>query len=188
MFGQRYYATNPSSSPSNADTIFILAFAIIMLNTDLHSRNIKPEKKMRLEQFIKNLRGMFDQFTIIISTKLDRIFLSCVCWPLLYIYIVMSIFSNVNTENTMHNEFFYHYCRLLVAVVREANSADCQFVTFFFFFLFVCLHRRSCREGLHHKQKFSFLFLSPVFFLLAVRVSVIGQKNACGVFLLYACM
>jgi hypothetical protein len=28
-----------------------------MLNTDLHSRNIKPEKKMRLEQFIKNLRG-----------------------------------------------------------------------------------------------------------------------------------
>lgn len=28
-----------------------------MLNTDLHSRNIKSEKKMRLEQFIKNLRG-----------------------------------------------------------------------------------------------------------------------------------
>lgn len=28
-----------------------------MLNTDLHSRNIKAERKMRLEQFIKNLRG-----------------------------------------------------------------------------------------------------------------------------------
>jgi Sec7-like guanine-nucleotide exchange factor len=42
---------------SNVDTIFILAFAIIMLNTDLHSRNIKTERKMRLEEFIKNLRG-----------------------------------------------------------------------------------------------------------------------------------
>jgi Sec7-like guanine-nucleotide exchange factor len=54
VFGQHYCVKNPSS---NVDTIFILAFAIIMLNTDLHSRNIKPEKKMRLEQFIKNLRG-----------------------------------------------------------------------------------------------------------------------------------
>ncbi|CAF0761114.1 unnamed protein product [Rotaria sordida] len=58
VFGQRYSITNPSSSPSNVDTIFILAFAIIMLNTDLHSRNIKSEKKMRLEQFIKNLRAI----------------------------------------------------------------------------------------------------------------------------------
>lgn len=31
-----------------------------MLNTDLHSRNIKAERKMRLEQFIKNLRGKID--------------------------------------------------------------------------------------------------------------------------------
>jgi IQ motif/SEC7 domain-containing protein len=69
VFAQRYCATNPSSSPSNVDTIFILAFAIIMLNTDLHSRSIKPERKMRLEQFIKNLRGKIDSFTIIISRK-----------------------------------------------------------------------------------------------------------------------
>ncbi|CAF0884498.1 unnamed protein product [Adineta steineri] len=64
VFAQRYYVTNPSSSSSsslsNVDTIFILAFAIIMLNTDLHSRNIKPERKMRLEQFIKNLRAIDD--------------------------------------------------------------------------------------------------------------------------------
>ena len=63
IFGQRYCATNSSTIPSNIDTIFILAFAIIMLNTDLHSRNIKSEKKMRLEQFIKNLRGK-DRFII----------------------------------------------------------------------------------------------------------------------------
>lgn len=41
----------------NPDTIFILAFAIILLNTDMYSPNVKPERKMKLEDFIKNLRG-----------------------------------------------------------------------------------------------------------------------------------
>lgn len=31
-----------------------------MLNTDLHSPNVKPERKMKLEDFIKNLRGVDD--------------------------------------------------------------------------------------------------------------------------------
>ncbi|KAJ8947159.1 hypothetical protein NQ318_002521 [Aromia moschata] len=42
------------------DTIFVLAFAIIMLNTDLHTPNIKPERRMKVEDFIKNLRGIDD--------------------------------------------------------------------------------------------------------------------------------
>lgn len=41
----------------NPDTIFILAFAIVLLNTDMYSPNIKPERKMLLEDFIRNLRG-----------------------------------------------------------------------------------------------------------------------------------
>lgn len=41
----------------NPDTIFILAFAIILLNTDMYSPNVKPERKMKLEDFVKNLRG-----------------------------------------------------------------------------------------------------------------------------------
>jgi IQ motif/SEC7 domain-containing protein len=41
----------------NTDTIFLLAFAIIMLNTDLHNTSIKPERRMKPEDFIKNLRG-----------------------------------------------------------------------------------------------------------------------------------
>ena len=40
------------------DTIFILAFAIILLNTDLHTPSLKPEKRMKAEDFIKNLRGI----------------------------------------------------------------------------------------------------------------------------------
>lgn len=42
----------------SADTIFILAFAIVMLNTDLHSPNIKPSLKMKVGDFINNLRGI----------------------------------------------------------------------------------------------------------------------------------
>lgn len=31
-----------------------------MLNTDLHTPNLKPESRMSLEDFIKNLRGIDD--------------------------------------------------------------------------------------------------------------------------------
>lgn len=41
----------------NPDTIFILAFAIILLNTDMYSPSVKAERKMKLDDFIKNLRG-----------------------------------------------------------------------------------------------------------------------------------
>ena len=35
-----------------------MAFAIILLNTDLHTPNLKPEKRMKPEDFIRNLRGI----------------------------------------------------------------------------------------------------------------------------------
>ncbi|XP_034934125.1 IQ motif and SEC7 domain-containing protein 1 isoform X3 [Chelonus insularis] len=62
VFSQRYCQCNPNvilrlRSP---DTVFVLAFAIIMLNTDLHTPNLKPERRMRLEDFVKNLRGIDD--------------------------------------------------------------------------------------------------------------------------------
>ena len=40
--------------------IFVLAFAIIMLNTDLHTPNMKPERRMTSDDFVKNLRGVDD--------------------------------------------------------------------------------------------------------------------------------
>lgn len=56
---QRYCMCNPDVVQQfhNPDTIFILAFAIILLNTDMYSPNIKPDRKMMLEDFIRNLRG-----------------------------------------------------------------------------------------------------------------------------------
>lgn len=62
IFSQRYCQCNPDivSRLRSTDTIFVLAFAIIMLNTDLHTPNLKPERKMRIEEFVKNLRGIDD--------------------------------------------------------------------------------------------------------------------------------
>uniref|UniRef100_A0A0D9RI23 IQ motif and SEC7 domain-containing protein 3 n=1 Tax=Chlorocebus sabaeus TaxID=60711 RepID=A0A0D9RI23_CHLSB len=61
-FSQRYCMCNPEVVQQfhNPDTIFILAFAIILLNTDMYSPNIKPDRKMTLEDFIRNLRGVDD--------------------------------------------------------------------------------------------------------------------------------
>ncbi|XP_028850851.1 IQ motif and SEC7 domain-containing protein 2 isoform X4 [Denticeps clupeoides] len=59
-FSQRYCVCNPAliRQFQNPDTIFILAFAIILLNTDMYSPSVKPERKMKLDDFIKNLRGV----------------------------------------------------------------------------------------------------------------------------------
>lgn len=63
VFGQRYCQCNRDvvAGFHSPDTVFVLAFAIIMLNTDLHTPNLKPERRMKLEDFIKNLRGKIMQ-------------------------------------------------------------------------------------------------------------------------------
>ena len=59
VYAQRYIECNPDQVKNfkNPETVLLLAFAIIMLNTDLHNASIKPERKMKQEDFIKNLRG-----------------------------------------------------------------------------------------------------------------------------------
>lgn len=56
-FAERYTLQNEDVFPS-PDTCFILAFAVIMLQTDLHNVNIKPEKKMTQEAFVKMNKGI----------------------------------------------------------------------------------------------------------------------------------
>lgn len=62
IFSQRYCQCNQDIVVRlrSTDTIFVLAFAIIMLNTDLHTPNLKPERRMRIDDFVKNLRGIDD--------------------------------------------------------------------------------------------------------------------------------
>uniref|UniRef100_A0A0N5BDR6 SEC7 domain-containing protein n=1 Tax=Strongyloides papillosus TaxID=174720 RepID=A0A0N5BDR6_STREA len=57
-FSHHYSKTtyNEIFSTVNEDVIHILAFAIIILNTDLHSPHLKKEKRMSCSDFVKNTR------------------------------------------------------------------------------------------------------------------------------------
>lgn len=56
-FAERYILGNPNVF-ANADTGYVLAYSVIMLNTDLHSPQV--QKKMSLESFIANNNGIDD--------------------------------------------------------------------------------------------------------------------------------
>ena len=56
-FATRYTQNNPSIFGST-DVVFILSFSCIMLNTDLHNENIAPSKKMTMQGFLNNNRGI----------------------------------------------------------------------------------------------------------------------------------
>ncbi|XP_067936731.1 uncharacterized protein [Watersipora subatra] len=74
-FAQWYCVCNPSYTKlfNSVDTIFLVSYAIIMVNTDLHNPNIKSASKMKLEAFIRNLR-MIDQGKDIPIDMLTRIY------------------------------------------------------------------------------------------------------------------
>lgn len=57
-FAERYIKGNPNAF-ANADTAYVLAYSVIMLNTDQHSSKVKG-KRMTTEDFIKNNRGIND--------------------------------------------------------------------------------------------------------------------------------
>jgi hypothetical protein len=38
----------------NPEVTYLLTFSIIMLNTDLHNPNVRPDRKMTIDQFVKN--------------------------------------------------------------------------------------------------------------------------------------
>ncbi|EGY17002.1 hypothetical protein VD0002_g9459 [Verticillium dahliae] len=56
-FANRYVMGNPNAF-ANADTAYVLAYSVILLNTDLHSTKIA--RRMSKEDFIKNNRGIND--------------------------------------------------------------------------------------------------------------------------------
>lgn len=56
-FAERYVMGNPNAF-ANADTAYVLAYSVILLNTDQHS--VKVAKRMTKEEFIKNNRGIND--------------------------------------------------------------------------------------------------------------------------------
>lgn len=57
-FAERYITGNPNAF-ANADTAYVLAYSVIMLNTDQHSAKLKGAR-MTKQDFIKNNRGIND--------------------------------------------------------------------------------------------------------------------------------
>lgn len=53
----------------NPESVMILAYAIIMLHTDMYSPNVRPGSKMTREDFVNNLRGI-DDGTLLFSCPL----------------------------------------------------------------------------------------------------------------------
>ncbi|KAI7521621.1 Sec7-domain-containing protein, partial [Hortaea werneckii] len=66
VFCEKYYNSASPEHIADQDAVFVLTYAIIMLNTDLYNPNVKTQNRMSQEAFSKNLRGVnagkdFDQ-------------------------------------------------------------------------------------------------------------------------------
>ena len=66
VFAEKYCASSVPEGILNNDAVYVLTYAIIMLNTDQHNPNLKQQNRMTFEAFSKNLRGVnggkdFDQ-------------------------------------------------------------------------------------------------------------------------------
>jgi len=55
-FAARYHLHNKNTFLRNPDTVYVLAFSVIMLNTDAHNPQVK--KKMTCKDFIKMNKGI----------------------------------------------------------------------------------------------------------------------------------
>lgn len=57
-FSERYCKNGAPEGIANSDAVFVLTYAIIMLNTDQHNPNVRGQARMTQEAFAKNLRGV----------------------------------------------------------------------------------------------------------------------------------
>merc|ERR1711991_68009 len=79
-FASRFHHENPDMF-SHEDTAYLLAFSIIMLQTDAHNPAIKPEKKMTKHQFLVNNRKI-DQGRDLPETMLSEIYDNIITTPI----------------------------------------------------------------------------------------------------------
>ncbi|KAJ3492628.1 hypothetical protein NLG97_g5261 [Lecanicillium saksenae] len=59
-FSEKYCTYDTPEQVANKDAAYVLSYAIILLNTDQHNPTIKANKRMTVEDFSRNLRGVND--------------------------------------------------------------------------------------------------------------------------------
>lgn len=57
-FSDKYCANATPEGIADKDAVYVLTYAIIMLNTDQHNPNLKSTNRMSIEDFSRNLRGV----------------------------------------------------------------------------------------------------------------------------------
>ncbi|KAI9822830.1 MAG: GDP/GTP exchange factor for ARF [Phylliscum demangeonii] len=57
-FSEKYCASSTPEGVADKDAVYVLTYAIIMLNTDQHNPNLKSQNRMSLIDFSRNLRGV----------------------------------------------------------------------------------------------------------------------------------
>lgn len=58
VFSEKYCSGATPEGIAGKDAVHVLAYAIIILNTDQHNPSVKDEKRMKQADFAKNLRGV----------------------------------------------------------------------------------------------------------------------------------
>jgi brefeldin A-resistance guanine nucleotide exchange factor 1 len=58
VFSKKYFDTAEAAEIAKKDGVFVLIYAIIMLNTDAYNPNIREDKRMTSEEFARNLRDV----------------------------------------------------------------------------------------------------------------------------------
>ncbi len=58
VFSEKYFASANPTEIADKDGLFVLTYAIIMLNTDQYNPNVKDQARMKVQDFSRNLRGV----------------------------------------------------------------------------------------------------------------------------------
>ena len=58
VFSEKYCANSTPEGVADKDAVYVLTYAIIMLNTDQHNPNVKTQNRMSYTDFARNLRGV----------------------------------------------------------------------------------------------------------------------------------
>ncbi|KAI9675163.1 MAG: GDP/GTP exchange factor for ARF [Trizodia sp. TS-e1964] len=57
-FSEKYCANSTPDGVADKDAVYVLTYAIVMLNTDQHNPNVKSQNRMSYLDFARNLRGV----------------------------------------------------------------------------------------------------------------------------------